>query len=110
MILKEGTKFSNLDSAILMAAIVADGVWQELGVVTGATLTSGTDGQHSERSLHYPSNSPSGKCRAIDLRIWNLPNKEADAPKAERKLREYLSSDYDVVLESTHIHVEYDPK
>lgn len=110
MILKEGTKFSDLDSAILMAAIVADGVWQELGVTTGVTLTSGTEGQHSERSLHYPSNSPSGKGRAIDLRIWNLPAHEAEAPKAARMLKERLSSDYDVVLETTHVHVEYDPK
>jgi len=105
MILKEGTKFSEIDSAILVAACVADGLWQELGVTTGVTLTSGTDGQHSAKSLHYPSNSPSGKCRAVDLRIWNVPS----AHEAADKLRKRLTNDYDVVLESTHIHVEFDP-
>ena len=110
MILKNGTKFSDLDSAIMFAAIVADGVWREFGVDTGVTLTSGTDGQHSPASLHYAVNSPSGQGRAIDIRIWNLPSHEAQAPEAARLLRERLTEDYDVVVESTHLHVEFDPK
>jgi len=105
MILKEGTQFSNLDSAIIFAAIVADGVWQELGVTSGVTLTSGTDGKHSDQSLHYPCNSPSGKGRAIDLRTWNV-----DPEQAADKLRKRLTTEYDTVVESTHIHIEYQPK
>ena len=103
MILKDGTKFSDLDSAIIFAAIVADGVWREMGVETGATLTSGTDGEHSSGSLHYEG-------LAVDIRIWNLPRGEDDAPEAARMLRERLTSDYDVVVESTHVHLEYDPQ
>lgn len=103
MILKDGTKFSDLDSAIVFAAIVANDLWQELGVTSGATLTSGTDGVHSTGSLHYEG-------RAIDIRIWNLPNGGDDAQGAARMLRERLTDDYDVVVESTHIHVEFDPR
>ncbi len=110
MILKEGTTFADLDSAIIFAAIVIDGVYQEYGVTTGVTLTSGTDGHHSQTSLHYPNNSPSGKGRAIDCRIWNLPGGKAKAPEVGRKIRERLTKAYDVVVETTHIHVEYDPK
>lgn len=115
MILKDGTKFSDLDSAILMAAIVADGVWQELGVTTGVTLTSGTDGTHSPKSLHKPKNSPNGQGRAIDIRVWNLPDWKHNAGKATRILRNRLTADYDVVLEHksdgapSHVHCEYDP-
>lgn len=109
MILKDGTKWGDLDPSILLAAIVADGVWQELGVLTGATLTSGQDGSHSVASLHYPSNTPNGKCRAIDIRTRNLDSREK-AQLAAKLLRERLTEDYDVVLETTHIHCELDPK
>jgi len=105
MILKEGTTFGGMDSAIILAAIVADGVWQELGVTAGVTLTSGTDGKHSARSLHYAENSPNGLARAIDLRTWNV-----DPHAAAEKLRKRLNSHFDVVVESTHIHLEYQIK
>lgn len=109
MKLKTGIKISDLNSAVVLAAVVADGVYRELGVSTGVTVTSGTDGDHSERSLHYTSNTPDGKGRALDLRVWDLPTEE-DRQVAVRKLRERLTSDFDVVLEPTHIHLEYDPK
>lgn len=110
MILKDGTKFSDLDSAIIFAAIIADGIWREFGVDTGVTLTSGTDGEHSPGSFHDPKNTPNGLGRAIDLRTWNLPEGKSQAPEAARILRERLTDDYDVVVEPTHIHMEFDPK
>lgn len=109
MILKQGTKFGDLDPAILLAAIVADGVWQELGVLTGATLTSGQDGTHSVASLHYPENTPNGKCRAIDIRTRNLAS-HTQKQVAAKMVKERLTADYDVVLETDHLHVELDPK
>lgn len=115
MDLKDGTTFNDLDSNIIMAAIIADGVWQELGRVQGVTLTSGTDGNHSQGSLHYPENAPNGQCRAIDLRVWNLPQGRSQAPEAASKLKERLTANYDVLAEKldsgeySHIHVEYDP-
>lgn len=64
-------------------------------------ITSVTDGQHSYGSLHYAG------C-AFDLRSRHL-NAET-AQKVLADLKECLGQDFDVVLESDHFHVEYQPK
>lgn len=63
------------------------------------TITSGNDGKHSKDSLHY-------KDRAIDIRIFDMkyPNRNW------LMIRKQLGKDYDVILEKTHIHIEYQPK
>lgn len=98
----------NLNTAILIALMTADGIWKRQGVPHGCTITSGNEGKpgdgiHSFHSKHYPQNNPDGKGRAIDLRIWDV-----DAEEACRKLREYLPEHFDIVLESHHIHLELD--
>ena len=80
--------------------MVAHRVWQRY-LRRDLTVTSITDGEHSANSLHYQG-------RAIDLRNRNLEDHEQEV--ALRELRRHLGKDYDVVLEPTHIHVEYDPK
>lgn len=102
-------RVDRLNSAILVALAVADGVWKRQGVPHGVTVTSGNEGEpgdgiHSYGSLHYPANTPDGTGRAVDLRIWDV-----DAEEAVRKLREYLPNHFDIVLEEHHIHVEYQP-
>jgi hypothetical protein len=66
-----------------------------------AVITSGREGNHSENSLHYVG-------AAIDLRVWYM------TPSERREYREVLAEvlgdDFDVVLETNHVHVEYDPK
>ncbi len=69
-------------------------------------FTSGMDGAHSYRSLHY-------KGLAFDIRTKHLTDEEKDL--ALSLLIRALGDDYDVVLESRgqvqeHIHVEWDPK
>jgi len=63
------------------------------------TITSGNDGIHMPKSLHY-------KNRAIDIRTKDmyLPN------TVKIKLQLKLGKDYDVILEKNHIHIEYQPK
>ena len=61
-------------------------------------ITSALDGEHMPGSKHY-----SGE--AIDVRIWDLVNKE----DCVTKIQESIGDDYDVVLEASHIHIEYDP-
>ena len=66
-------------------------------------ITSANDGQHMDGSLHY-------KDYALDLRIWNLGedyNTIAESVVTELEIE--LGDDYDVILESNHIHMEYDP-
>ncbi len=64
-------------------------------------ITSVTDGRHSRGSAHYAGN-------AFDFRTRHLgPGLPA---RVGAELTRALGGDYDVVLEATHIHVEYDPK
>lgn len=65
-----------------------------------ALITTARDGEHMKTSLHY-------KGRALDLRTKDV----ADAVLVHYRdnLAEALGDDWDVVLERTHIHVEFDP-
>lgn len=71
------------------------------------TVTSVCDGKHKAGSKHYEG-------YAFDCRTWknstgvqmSLREKEALA----NACRESLGEDWDVVVESTHLHIEYDPK
>jgi len=67
-------------------------------------VTSAADSTHSEGSLHYPTSGQFEGGQALDLRIWRLP----DPAQTAERLQEHLPSEYDVVLEDTHIHVERD--
>lgn len=79
--------------------LVADAVWDEEGQV--CAVTSGLEGTHKARSKHYTG-------AALDLRTHYFG---PDAiQRVATRLRDILGSDYDVVVEATHIHVEYDPK
>lgn len=64
-------------------------------------ITSAREGTHSERSLHY-------KGQAIDLRTHDLSaNQIALLVKA---FRNALPAGWDIVVEATHLHCEWDPK
>lgn len=63
------------------------------------TITSGNDGVHMENSKHYRN-------EAIDIRRRDMIN----AMKTAKIIKYVLGNNYDVILESDHIHIEYDPK
>jgi len=64
-------------------------------------ITSADDGQHMYGSLHY-------KKLAIDLRTNDLSEKVKK--KIHKALVDHFGEDWDIILEKTHIHCEYDPK
>ena len=67
-------------------------------------VTSANDSRHGDNSLHY-------KNQAFDIRIYNIVGDvHYEAKLWAERLQQALGSDYDVVYENTHIHVEYDPK
>lgn len=84
---------------ILEAMLVVDKVCAIHGV--DPVATSILDGTHKTGSLHYQG-------RAFDLRVRDvIPERR----KAFRDaLRVALGPEFDVVLEATHVHVEWDPK
>ena len=69
-------------------------------------ITSGSDGRHSRNSLHYSD-------MAVDIRTrLSTPGSffaEEIQLRIKSDLEKYLGPDYDVVIESSHLHLEYDP-
>lgn len=94
--IKPGVRIQGMRTEILLAVLVAHELFSEQNQYL--TITSCTDGQHKEGSLHYEG-------LAVDLR---LPN--AGKEKVVGQLAGRLGTEYDVILEADHIHVEYDPK
>lgn len=98
----------------LKAGVIIGGVAPELAFVMpavtavaeqylgGLVVTSVADGTHREGSLHYQG-------RAIDIRTRNARD-DIDRQRAALELQACLGDQFDVVLEATHIHIEYDPE
>lgn len=99
MKIKPGVQLKNISPQIVLAATICNSVYQENGYE--CVITSMSDGTHSNRSLHYFGD-------AVDLRIRNVPKNQWE--NLTNLLKEALGSEFDVVLESNHIHVEYDPR
>ena len=99
MQIKPGVRLLGLQPQMTVALSVAESVYARYGAE--CVLTSAVDGNHSRASLHY-------KGYAVDLRIWNVP--QSKRPTLVNDLREALGTEYDVILERDHIHVEWDPK
>lgn len=62
-----------------------------------AVLTSTNEGDHKPSSLHYSN-------LAVDIR------RPAEPARVLKELQTDLGPDFDIVFESDHIHIEYDPK
>jgi len=98
--LKEGVCFNGVQPETVLAIMVAQSVFEREG--QPCTLTSVCDGVHSSGSLHYVG-------LAFDIRTWadNKGTQLADDIKQRlaSALRKELGKNFDIVVESTHIHV-----
>jgi hypothetical protein len=97
--LKEGVAVQGLRTEMLLGLMIALGVYQEYGY--DLVVTSLLDGKHSRTSLHYSG------CGA-DLRTRHM--QEAHKQLIADEINDRCGTDYDVVLESDHIHMEFQPK
>ena len=100
--IKAGAKVAGIRPEMVLAYVIAMAIYKEYddGDVE-CIITEATGGHHGVGSLHYVG-------QAIDLRTWGLTGTEQRS--ICDKLKSSLGSEYDVVLESDHIHVEYQPK
>ena len=97
IVLKEGVDVRHAHYKMWEAAYEIEPIYRSLGA--DLVITAGLDGKHKTGSLHYVG------C-AFDIRTRNI----SDASNAYIMIKEKLSDAYDVVLHSTHIHIEYQPK
>ena len=103
MQLKPGVRVAGIAPELTLALVVAKSIYAQHSV--DLVVTSLVDGKHSRASLHYIGH-------AADLRTNNLPG-GSQGPTAQAigdQLRRAIGEDYDVVVESDHIHVEFQPK
>ena len=91
---KDGVVWTDMHPQVVQVLDAVDGVFKIHGVE--AVITSGRDGKHGTNSLHYEG-------KAFDLRTWHVIDQVA------KNLRKILGPDFDIVVESDHIHVELDP-
>jgi len=100
MIIKDNSvKIHGIRPELVFALNVANDIYAKHG--QELVITSLNDGKHSSTSLHYSG------C-AADLRI-NYFNKTL-AKTVRLDIDKRLGIDYDVILESDHIHIEYQPR
>lgn len=98
--IKFGVKLLGMRPEILLAYMIADRVYKSVSGIH-PTITEVTGGRHGTGSYHY-------KGLAIDLRTRDVSANEVT--KIVELLKAQLNDNYDVVLESDHIHIEFDPK
>lgn len=98
--LKKGVDLRGISPQMSVAYTVACAIYMERAGVH-CWITSASDGKHGPNSLHY-------KGQALDLRTNSLSGVVAIAVHAA--LQSALGEQFDVVLESDHIHLEYDVK
>ena len=99
MKIKDGVILAGLDIKMRPVLIIADHMWEQFN--QELVVTAGLDGAHSAGSLHYYG-------LALDLRTRYFS--DVDKKVIAESLQDSLGDKFDVVLHSSHIHVEYDPK
>ena len=93
--IKSGVDLRGLTPQMAIAYTIACRCYGQYDCV----ITSASDGKHGPNSLHY-------KGQALDLRTRHINGQGLQL--VVDKLREALGSQFDVVLESDHIHIEFD--
>lgn len=97
-VFKDGVRYENMAPEVVARKRDIISVFNNRGYL--CIVTSARDGQHMQGSLHYEG-------KALDLRHRQMT--EQSKRLICDDLRSTLGNDWDVVLEDTHIHIEYDP-
>jgi len=102
MIIKKGVIIAGLDIKMRQVLITAERIYKEYGRKEGVTITSGLDGCHSAGSYH-----PYGYALDFRTHYFGQETQKEVAGMIRRYLKD-IDPAYDVVLESDHLHCEYD--
>jgi len=96
---KQGVKLAQLQPQIVLGLLAVHSIFEGFGYEL--VITSVSDGKHKTNSLHYAGS-------AVDIRTRDL--QASDVPLIISNIKSALGSNFDVIFEVTHIHIEYDPK
>jgi len=99
--LKHGVKLRGIRPEMVLGHGIVASVFDRYGLL-GCTITSANDSQHGSGSLHFNGS-------ALDYRTRDF-YPEIDKTAFTSDIKDALGPEFDVVLESDHIHVEYQPK
>jgi|TARA_Y100000310_G_scaffold291014_2_gene318622 hypothetical protein len=97
--LNEPVRIQGIRPELLLGLIICDAIFMEYG--HEVEITSVIDGKHSRGSLHYAG-------AAADIRSRDIPENQREPIKI--KCKAALGPDFDLVLEGSHYHLEFDPK
>ncbi len=96
--IKNGVSVLGLAPQMILAYVIAQRIYNRNG--HECVITSAVEGKHGNHSHHY-------KGCAIDLRTRDLSRR--DRIIIAEQIRSALGSEYQVVLEDDHLHIEFDP-
>ena len=96
MRLKAGVKVGGLQPEMLLAVMIVQEILRVFNIET--VITSGLDGVHSKNSKHYVG-------RAVDIRTRDI--RPDTLPGIAQELQSRLGGEYYVLLEPTHIHIQF---
>jgi hypothetical protein len=99
LLIKQGVRITGIRPELLIAVMAAERVYNEAG--HDLTLTACIDGRHMAGSLHYSG-------QAVDVRTNDVPI--AEVPKLVARIKACVGGEFDVLFESNHIHIEFQPK
>ena len=97
--IKPGVDIAGIQPEMSLALPIIASAFHQFGVE--CVITSGKEGKHGRNSLHYVG-------FALDFRTRDLT--EADQAVMHILVIKRLSSQFDVVLEKDHLHVEFQPE
>ena len=97
--IKEGVQAKDLQLVTVDAMLISQLVLHKYGYTL--VVTSLSDSKHKDTSLHYQG-------YAVDIRSRDM--RVVDLPQVCKELRVALGNGYQVVQESDHIHIEWDPQ
>lgn len=99
MKLKPSVKIMGISPELVVGLMAVQKVFDTFGIEM--VITSVTDSKHSSTSLHYSGN-------AADIRTRNIATRDLMAVRTH--IANALPNDFDVILETDHIHLEFQPR
>jgi len=100
MRIKKGVRLRGLTPHMAVAVQIVGQVYMDNKIEP--VITSVSDGNHSNGSLHHCGEAVDFETKSVSSPIV--------MDRIFRGIKANLGDEFDVVLESDHLHVEYDPK